>query len=148
MPGFGTAPAGTSGAGLGVPVTAAAPPSGPAGSRFISPETKDYQIDTTTGQQRQMPPTRQRVLIILTTTLGSATTQPNLGVRWPRKMGDTYGAQVKNAVAAALYQLTDVERVIRLKDVIVVKGRGGRSSITVIWTYTATNQEDREAFRG
>jgi phage baseplate assembly protein W len=148
MPGFGTAPAGTSGAGLGVPVTASAPPDGPAGSRFIDPVTKDYAIDTSTGQLQQMPPTRQRVLIILTTEIGSATTLPTLGVKWPRKMGDTYAAQVKNAVTAALYQLTEVEKVIRLKDVIVEKGRGGRSRITVVWTDLSTNREDQQAFRG
>ncbi len=148
MPGFGSAPFGSSGVGVGVPVTAAAPPDGPAGSRYLDAVTKDYRVDGTTRQLQQMPAIRQRVLIMLTTVLGSATTQPNLGVRWPRKMGDTYGAQVKNAITAALYQLTEVEKVIRLKDVIVVKGKSGRSQTTVIWTYTATNIEDRESFRG
>ena len=148
MPGFGTAPAGTSGAGFGVPVNASAPPSGPAGCRYIDATTKDYAIDSTTGQMQQMPPLRQRVLIIATTVLGSATTQPNLGVRWPRKMGDTYEAQVRNALVAAFYQLTEVERVMRIDSVTVTKGRAGRSSTLLQWTDLSTNQPDQQAFRG
>ena len=148
MPGFGTAPFGTVGAGLGVPVSASAPPDGPAGCRFLSPITKDYEVDSTTGQLKQMPAVRQRVLILLTTAIGSASTQPDIGVRWPRKMGDRFEGQVRNAVAAALYQLTTVEKVIRIVRVIVEKGRGGRSRTTVVWKYTATNIEDRESFRG
>lgn len=148
MPAFGSAPFGSSGVGLGVPATAGEPPNGPAGSRFIDPVTKDYAVDSTTRQLQQMPPTRQRVLLLLTTVIGSASTLPAIGVRWPRKMGDTYGAQVKNAITAALYQLTQVEKVIRLKDVLVEKGRGGRSRITVVWVDISTNKEDRQEFRG
>jgi phage baseplate assembly protein W len=148
MAGFGLTPAGTSGAGFGVPAVGGAPPDGPAGSRFIDPVTKDYAQDSTTGQLKQMPPIRQRVLIALTTVLGSASTLPNLGMRAPRKMGDRFEGQMRNAVAAALYQLTEVEKVIRLVRVTVIKGRGGRSQTTVVWTYTQTNIEDRESFRG
>jgi phage baseplate assembly protein W len=148
MPGFGSAPFGSSGAGLGVPVHASAPPDGPAGSRFIDPVTKDYAIDSTTGQLQQMPPIRQRVLLALTTVLGSATTLPGFGMTFPRKMGDRFEGQVKNAVAAALYQLTTVEKVIRVTNVIVEKGAAGRSRTTVQYVDTSTNTEDQATFRG
>lgn len=142
MPGFGSAPAGTSGAGLGVPVEAAAPPTGPAGSRFINPATGDFEIDSDTLQQKQMPIERQQVLLALRTLYGSAAAVPGFGVRIPKKMGDRFVAEATDAVRAALVHLTDKQKVIRLDKVTAEHGRGGRGKVTVHYTITRTGKND------
>jgi hypothetical protein len=136
--GFGVGPAG-----LGTPVTTAAPPDGPAGSRFIDPAVKDYAQDPSTGQQKQMPKVRQQVLLALTTLRGSASTLRDFGARVPRKMGDRFQAEVTNAVKAALQHLTDTQKVIRIDSIKAIHGRGGRAEITVAWSDLTTGKPDR-----
>jgi hypothetical protein len=136
--GFGTGPMG-----LGTPVSASAPPEGPAGSRFIDPATKDYAKDTTTGQLKQMPKVRQQVLLAVTTLLGSASTLAKFGIRMPRKMGDRFQAEMTNSVRAALRHLTDTQKVIRLDSVTAVHGRGGRGLTTISWTDLTTGKSDQ-----
>jgi phage baseplate assembly protein W len=142
MSGFGSAPFGSSGVGLSVPVEAADPPEGPAGSRFINAATRDYEIDSDTGQQKQMPVERQQVLLALTTLYGSASANPTFGVKLPRKMGDRFPAEMANAVRAALAHLTDVQKVIRIDSVTVKRGLGGRSLTTVTYSILRTGKVD------
>ena len=96
-----------------------------------------------------MPPLRQRVLITLTTEQGSVPTQPTFGIRRPKKMGDSFEAEMKSAVRVALQQLTDVEKVMRIDQILVRKGIGGRSETTVVYTDMTTGVPDqRVSFPG
>lgn len=142
MAGFGTMACGQGPFGLGTPVSAEAPPDGPAGSRFINPASGDYEIDADTRQLKQMPPTRQAVLLALKTVRGSSSALPQFGVRWPRKMGDTFEAECRSAVAAALSHLTSTNR-IRIDSVSALKGIGGRAKVTVSFTDISTGLSDQ-----
>ena len=148
MAGFGTYAYGMSPYGLGTPATGVAPPVGAAGSRYINPQTRDYEIDPATGQQAQMPGIRQRVLLALTTVLASSTAVPGMGVRLPKKMGTTYEAEVRNAVLVALRQMIEVEKVLRVDAIIVKRTGTGRSSITVSYTDLTTGEADRVTSNG
>lgn len=149
MPGFGSAPFGSSGYGLGVPGNAASPTTSPAGSRYLNPSTGDYQYNSTTGQLAQMPNLRQRVLLTVMTEYGSIPTQPTFGIRRPLKMGDTFEAEMKAAVRAALAYLTDTEKVMRIDQILVRKGAGGRSETTIVFTDMTTGVADqRVSFPG
>jgi phage baseplate assembly protein W len=140
MAGFGTMAIGSGPFGLGTPVTATAPPDGPAGSRFIN-TAGDYEQDSTTRQLKQMPPVRQAVMLALRTLQGSSSALPTFGVRLPRKMGDTFESEVRSAIAAALNHLTSANR-ITLDRVTAVKGIGGRAKITVSYTDIESGKRD------
>ncbi len=142
MAGFGLMPAGLGPFGLGTPAQGAEPPSGPAGSRYLNPITRDYQVDEETGQFAQMPAVRQRVLIIVLTLKNSSAVK-GLGVRLPPRMDETFESAVKAEITLALRQLTDVERVARLEDVKVDRGRSGRARITVVYTDLTTATRDQ-----
>jgi phage baseplate assembly protein W len=142
-------PFGSGAYGLGVPGEAALPTTSPAGSRFLNAATRDYQYNSDTGQLAQMPNLRQRVLITLTTEQGSIPTQPTFGIKRPRKMGDSFEAEMKSAVRLALQQLTDVEKVMRIDQILVRKGQDGRSETTVVYTDMTTGVPDqRVSFPG
>lgn len=142
MAGFGTMPAGTGPFGLGTPLTASAPPSGASGSRYINPATRDYEQDPDSLQLKQMPATRQRVLLALMTARGSSTALRTFGVRIPKKITTTFKAEVQASVRTALLHLTDTEPVIRIDTIIVETGTGGRVRITVSYTDLLANQRD------
>lgn len=143
MPGFGSTSFGTSPFGLGVPGEAALPTTSPAGSRYLNPATGDYQYNVVTGQLAQMPSLRQRVLITLTTEYGSIPTLPTFGFKRPMKMGDSFENEMKSAVRSALAYLTDAEKVMRIDQILVRKGRGSRSETTVIFTDMTTGVPDQ-----
>lgn len=141
--GAGTAPAGTSPAGIGTQALAAAAPGPAAGSRYINPLTRDYEIAAVTGQQAQMPPARQKVLIALTTLQGSSTAVPRLGINSPRKMGTGFAQAMQASVRAALAHLTRAEDpVIKLQRIDVKIPQGGRAIITVSYIDLSTMQAD------
>lgn len=143
MAGFGSMSCGTSPFGLGTPVTASVPPDGPAGCRFLDPHTGDYAQDDDTRQLKQMPRVRQQVLLALKTEYGSSTADPTFGIKRPKKMGDSFESEMKDAVRSALRHLTDVQKVIRLDNIIVLKGSGGRSKTTVVYTVIASGIDDK-----
>lgn len=116
---------------------------GQPGSRYINPATGDYEIDQTTGQLKQMPRTRQRVLLALITLQKSATAVPTFGATLPRKMGTTFEVQVKHAVILALRHLVEGEQVIRLDEILVERGRNSRARVTVSYTDLETNLPDQ-----
>ncbi len=147
MAGFGTAGFGSSPFGLGTPVSASAPPSGPAGCRYLNPASKDFEIDPDTGQQAQMPAVRQQVLLAITTLKNSATTLDWFGIRMPRKMGDRFQAEVEKSVRAALRHLTDTQQVIRIDSIKAEHGAGGRGRITVSWSDRKTGKPDSVSTR-
>jgi hypothetical protein len=140
--GFGSMSLGSGPFGLGTPVTGEDPPDGAAGSRYIDPVSRDYAQDPATKQLKQMPGTRQRVLLALMTLERSSSALPTFGIRLPKKMGETYDAQMKNAVRAALRQLTEVEQVVRIDGIVVERGLGGRSRTTVAYTDLETLTQD------
>lgn len=143
MSGFGLLPAGLGPFGFGVPPEAALPPDGPSGSRYINPATKDYEQDPDTLQLKQMPALRQRVLIAMTMRKGSAVTLPDLGVAFPTKMGTAFEAEVTASVRAALRQLTDIERVLRINAIAVERGASGRARVTLSYTDLTTGNTDQ-----
>lgn len=141
--GAGTMPAGTMPAGGATEATVAASPRASAGSRYLNPITRDYEIASDTGQQAQMPPARQRVLLALMTIKGSSTADPRFGITAPRKMGDQFVQSMQAAVRAALAHLTRNDApVIKLQRIDVKIPRGGRAIITVSYIDLSTMQAD------
>ena len=134
--------------GFGTPATGEAPPTGAAGSRYINPQTRDYEIDSVTKQQAQMPGLRQRVLLAVTTVLASSTAIPGMGVNLPKKMGTSYEAQVRNAVLMSVRQMTEVEKVLRVDAIIVKRTGTGRSQVTISYTDLATGEQDKVTANG
>lgn len=141
--GAGVMPAGTGPAGGATAATAAASPAASAGSRYLNPLTRDYEIASDTEQQAQMPPARQKVLLALMTIQGSSTAVPRLGVMSPRKMGDRFVQEQQASVMAALSHLTRQDApVIKVQRVDVKIPRGGRAVTTVSYIDLSTMQAD------
>lgn len=141
--GAGHAPAGSSPAGHGTPATAAAGPDPSAGSRYVNPTTRDYQLNPVTGQMAQMPPTRQKVLLALMTARGSSTAKPRFGLAPPRKMGSRFVNEMRQSVRAALSHLTQESNpMIRLQRIDVKVPRGGRAIVTVVYVDLSTGRID------
>ncbi len=143
MSGFGLFPAGFGPFGFGTPLSADPIPTPGSGCRFIDPVSGDYGIDNATKQFQQMPPLRQRVLLALVTILKTSTAVPNFGLKTPTKMGNTFEAQVRNAVNVALNQLVNIEKVMRVNSITALKGAGGRALITVAYTDLTTGTDDK-----
>ncbi len=144
MSGFGLFSAGTGAFGLGTPTVAPAEPTGTIGSRWINAATRDYEIDPGTGNLKQMPSVRQQVLLAIATIEGSATSSPRFGVAVPNKMGTTFEAECKNACRSALNHLTSaVPPIIRINNMLVVKGKNSRAEITIDFTDLITDEDDR-----
>lgn len=134
-------PAGTGPAGLGTPALVADAPADKAGSRYLNPITKDYQLSA--GQFAQMPPVRQQVLLALTTARGSSTAQPAFGIRSPRKVGGRFVAEMRVAVRAALAHLTTESRPrIRIERIDVEKVSTGHVRTTVSYVDLTTGRPD------
>ncbi len=141
MTGFGLMRGGLTPFGLGTPSTGAATPTGAAGSRYLDPITRDYGVDSATGQFKQMPGVRQRVEITVLTTKRSSTGQPLFGVELPARMDEHFEADSRASIAAALRQLIEIEKVMRLDAPIKVeKGNGGRARFTISFTDLTTGQ--------
>ena len=141
--GVGTQPFGSSPYGLGTPATVNDEPAASAGSRYLNPFSKDYQIDPNTDQAAQMPPTRQRVLIAVMTVLNSATAIPGLGLRAPRKIGINYIAQTKASVRASLAHLVIEDApVIEIERIDVIKLGVGRILVTISYIDLLTGLPD------
>lgn len=128
-------PVGSTPFGYATPVAAPlAATQGPALSRYIDPGTGDYLIDEQIGQFASMPSLRQRVLLIINTEFGSSSALPTLGVRRPAKIDESFVRTTQSAIYEAFYRLTNVERIMRIEDVIVEKHSSGRIAITLVYT--------------
>lgn len=142
MAGLGLAPVGFFPFGFGSPVSVDDPPDAPDQARFVDFLTGDYVVGDD-GELERMPITRQRVLLSLATVRGSSTALPAFGVTLPKIIGSNDDALVRQAVERALRPLID-EGSIVLNLVEVDHGNPiGRSRITVDYTDTATEENDR-----
>ncbi len=148
MSGLGLFSAGLGPFGIGTPDAPAAIPAPGAGSRYINPASRDYQQDASTRQLAQMPGVRQRVLLALTTLLGSSTAVRDFGTRRRSKMGTTYDAEVRADVTSALRQLVEVEKIVVLESISVQRGGGGRSLITVSYRDLTIQQSESVTVNG
>lgn len=115
MPGFGFSPAGTSPAGVGLPVTSPAlvdagfsqSTTGAVSSLNIDSESRDFTVDSL-GSEEGMSDTAQRVFLCMRTLRGIRPTFANFGFKGPPKITDDVRTQVKEAVRLALQPvLTD-----------------------------------------
>jgi phage baseplate assembly protein W len=141
--GFGTMPFGYGVFGAGITTTGSAPPTNTQASRYLDPITRDYEYDTTTRNLRRMSPVHQRIQLALMTLIGSSTTQPEWGIKLPRKITDRFPAQAEAAVRAALSRMTDVEKIIKVARVDVVTS-GMRSRIIVHFVDLTTGRAGQE----
>lgn len=127
-------PVGSAPFGLSTPVAAPEPATkGPALSRYIDPGSGEYVIDSTVGQFADMPSTRQRVLLIAKTELGSSTALPSLGIKRPAKLDSAIVARMKAEIRRAFHRLTTIERIISIKSIEVTKLSSGRLAWTMEW---------------
>lgn len=131
--------------GFGVGDDAPEPPTGAWGSRYINPQTGDYELDDATGQLAQTAPVRQRFLLKLRELYGSSSVRPNDGVKLPRKLDLTLQRQVDDAVRVAMRQETDVEKVARIDFVSVERDpdNAGRVAIMVSYVDLTTGLTDK-----
>lgn len=128
-------PVGSTPFGFATPVAAPLPATqGPALSRYIDPGSGDFLIDDQVGQFAYMPSLRQRVLLIMNTQIRSSTAMPDLGIPRPKKIDEAYITNTRNALIRAFYRLTNVERVMRIEDLLIEKTNTGRVSVTVVYT--------------
>ena len=135
MAGLGGAALGSSPFGVGTPVPGTPNPKQPTSySRYINPGSGDYGVDPATGQLEQMPPVRQRMLIVMKTILGSSSVLPRLGIDVPRKIDKTIVNAMRNSIREAYRQLTDVEKVVRLDTVLVSTQSLGRLAVVIGFT--------------
>ncbi len=142
----------TTGAPLGVfplgygEATAAPEPPDPSAStlsRYINPGSKSYEVDPTTGHLAQMPGTRQRVLIALSSVAGASTVLRELGVRFGGKIDSSIERRMQGEVRFALRHLI-AERAIRIERIDVAKRSTGRVRVTVTYTDLLTGQRGQQ----
>lgn len=137
------APLGTGPLSLGAPLEVATIPTGTGSlSRWINPGSGDYEQDEATLQLKSMPPVRQRVVLIMRTLRGSSTVLPNLGVEKPDRMDETFERVMAQNVRDAYYQLTHVEKVIRIERVMVGRVSTGRADVLMAYTDLTTGEPD------
>lgn len=143
MSGFGISPIGTGAFGLGTPGEAPEPTTGSVGVRWINPATKDYEVNTGTGNLKQMPGVRQQVMIAISTLKGSSAPNPRFGVVLPNKMNETFESECKTACRAALQHLTKSDSpLIKINRIIVTRGRNSRAEIIIDYTDLETGETD------
>jgi phage baseplate assembly protein W len=118
MPGLGSSPLGSSGLGTGSIVEAPERPDPPQGANWIDVQTRDYQVDSLTGELKRMPVTRQRVYLALRTRRGSSAVLREFGTKIPGKIDQFFEQRVINEVRRALADLID-EGAIILQDITV-----------------------------
>ena len=144
MPGAFDSPFGSTPFGAGTPLPAGPPPAAPSTlCRFIDGLTGDFQVDPVTGHLAGMPVLQQRILLALTTAKGSSTVLPLLGISHPAKLDERTTRLLQAEARTALFQLTDVERCMRIDELLVDQvSPVGRVQLTVRYTDLATGKSD------
>lgn len=144
--GFGNAPFGNSIFGWGQPATTDKRPENLVVARWINPDTNDLEI-LADGTFAGMPAVRQRVLLLLRTSLGSAKADGSrtLGstIREIKRIDETTQRKVQVAVRTALHQLIAVEKLINLDSVQVnAVSPAGRLEVVISYTDLTSQDED------
>lgn len=143
MAGFGISPVANGPFGIGTPAEAPDPITGPVGVRWINPATRDYEVDGSTGNLKQMPAIRQQVMLAISTIKGTAVPNPRFGVTLPNKMTETFESECKNACRAALHHLTATDPpLININKIIVTRGKNSRAEIIIDYTDLSTGERD------
>lgn len=141
MAGLGLFPIGSTPFGSGTPDEAQPPPSGvPDLANFLDPSTGDYVV-LDDGSYARMPLVRHRVLMCVKTVLGSAAHEPNVGLRLPKRMDQSFKQRARDAVLASL---AIIGSDIRVDDVIVLTDANstGKADITIVFTDLTTGNSD------
>jgi phage baseplate assembly protein W len=124
--------------GAGTPAEAIAPSDdSPELSNFIDPRTGDYVVNED-GSYQRMPITRQRVMMLVSTRLGSAVEQ-DIGIKLPEKIDQSFPQRVREAVLEALLPIGED---IRIDSVTTNVIGTGRADITVAYTDLTTGNSD------
>lgn len=140
MPSSGS-PLGSTPFGSGTPSPAAAPPSQLSQfSRYLNPGSGDFEVDPDTGQLKQMPAVRQRFLLLARTVRGSAAAMPEFGIRMPAKIDGAFAHRMRASVRDAARQMTDIEKIATVDDVLVEQLSSGRVQVTIVYTDLTTGQ--------
>lgn len=138
MIGLGGFPIGSTPFGAGTPAEATAPSDdSPELANFIDPRTGDYVVQAD-GSYQRMPITRQRVMMLVSTRLGSAVEQ-DVGIRLPDKIDPSFPQRVREAVLEALLPIGDDIRVDSVTTVVIGTGR---ADITIAYTDLTTGNSD------
>jgi hypothetical protein len=142
MAGLGTSPVGSTPFGFGTPATATAPPEDPPDlAQFIEPREKQNTL-ASDGEYQRMPIVRHKVLLALTTTLGSSAAVPTLGMKLERKMDDSFEQRQEQNVRDALAHIPANE--MTLNSVVVRRvAPTGRSEITVGYDDLLTGRQNQ-----
>ena len=113
-------------------------------ARYINPATRQLEIDAATGHFKSMPKIRQRVLIIMMTVRGSSSAIPQFGLSHPDKIqANKIRAQMRAEVDRAFHRMVNVERSIRIDDLVIEEGDFGRVALTLVYTDLTTRQADQ-----
>jgi phage baseplate assembly protein W len=141
--GYGLAPIGYFPFGLYSPQENEAANISVPGARYLDPVEKDFTASVD-GNLDTMPSVRQRVLLALSTGLGTSSVLPDFGNAIPtiKKIDQRFEILLKDSVKTALYQLTDIEKVIIIEDIIIDQNIQGRVSYTVVYNDLTTNKLD------
>lgn len=142
MAGLGGSPIGSTPFGAGTPVEAAAPPEAPLqDARFLNVDTKDYEAGVD-GEYKAMPSVRQRMLIALGTTLGSAAALQEAGIKLPSRIDERFPQRSEQAIRRAVSFMVQAGEV-RIDSVrLVDSGVIGRSEHVVSYTDLTTGNSD------
>ena len=142
MAGLGMTSMGAAPFGVGTPAEAVAPPTSlPIANRFINWQTKDYEVGSD-GELKRMPTVRHRVLVILSTTLGSSSVLPQLGLKLPDRIDKTYAQLADKAIRLALQPMVTAKE-LKIQAVRVTRNQViGRVDHIVIFTDLTTGNAD------
>ena len=140
MAGLGLFPVGSTPFGAGTPVEATAPPTAiPELANFLDPRTGDYVVQAD-GSYQRMPVVRHRVLMLVKTELGSAAPEPDIGLRLPQKMDQSFEQRARQAVTRALAPISSED--MHIDGIPVERSGMGRADITIEFTDLTTGESD------
>lgn len=131
--------------GTGIPATADQRPPGASFSRYLDGKGQ-YVINAETGRYENMPPVRQRLVIALRHLMGSSTVAPD-GMRYPKIVSKRTKNELQTEVRRVSRQMTEIEKVMKLEDVIIEPTEwASRVIVTVKFEDLTTGQQDSITF--
>lgn len=145
--GFGFSPAGSSPAGVGLPVSSPAlvdagfsqSTTGAVSSIKIDPDTRDFAVDAM-GSEEGMSDTAQRVWLCIRNLRGSRMSSPTFGFKAPPKITNDVRKEVHEAVRLAMLPVTS-DGSVSIEGV-EVETQGTRIFALVTWRDMRRNKQD------